>query len=142
MFPLDFPVRVLSGRAEPGQWVLDPFSGRGTTNYAARLLGLPSIGIDSSPVAAALTEAKLANATPEEIVETATRIIGSAPPPNDLPHGQFWKLAFHPRVLETLCKLREALRTIWNDPEIDGIRSEDLAGDYRWPRTPWPRRAE
>ncbi len=60
MFPLDFPLRTLAGRARKGDWVADPFCGRGTTNFAARLLGLPSVGVDSSPVAVALTQAKLA----------------------------------------------------------------------------------
>ena len=61
MFPLVFPLRILERYASRGEWVLDPFSGRGTTNYAARLLGLPSVGIDSSPVASALTQAKMAS---------------------------------------------------------------------------------
>ena len=74
MFPLDFPLGVLKD-AGIDEWVFDPFSGRGTTNYAARLLGLPSIGIDSSPIAAALTEAKLVNATPDAIVAVAVEIL-------------------------------------------------------------------
>ena len=48
MFPLKFPFKHLS-RASKEDWVLDPFCGRGTTNFAARLLGLNSVGIDSSP---------------------------------------------------------------------------------------------
>jgi hypothetical protein len=34
MFPLDFPLAWLR-RARPGEWVLDPFCGRGTTLYCA-----------------------------------------------------------------------------------------------------------
>src|SRR5690606_41868113 len=41
MFPLEFPLARLA-RAKPGEWVLDPFCGRGTTMYAARLRGLRS----------------------------------------------------------------------------------------------------
>jgi hypothetical protein len=47
MYPLSFPLKILQRHAQPESWVLDPFCGRGTTNYAARLLGLPTIGIDS-----------------------------------------------------------------------------------------------
>src|SRR5713101_9964538 len=39
MFPLAFPLGVLSRRSQPKQWVLDPFCGRGTTTFGARLLG-------------------------------------------------------------------------------------------------------
>src|SRR6266545_7384754 len=59
MFPLDFPMRILNRYGQPGQRVLDPFCGRGTTNFAARLSGLHTVGMDSSPVATAITAAKL-----------------------------------------------------------------------------------
>ena len=54
MFPLDFPLNILQCRAKHGESVLDPFCGRGTTIFAARLTGLSSVGVDSSPVAAAM----------------------------------------------------------------------------------------
>jgi DNA methylase len=107
MFPLEFPLRVLR-RARRGQWVLDPFSGRGTTTYAARLLGLPSVGIDSSPVATALTEAKLADVEPADIVRAASRILARAEQV-PVPGGPFWQLAYAPDVLTHLCQLRESL---------------------------------
>lgn len=109
MFPLEFPLRVLEPRGSRGDWVLDPFAGRGTTNYAARLLGLPSVGIDSSPVAVALTEAKLANASSDSIVETAQDLLRGGQQPKQVPKGEFWSLAFHKRVLVALCTLRELL---------------------------------
>lgn len=73
MFPLEFPLGVLRD-ATPGQLVVDPFCGRGTTNYAARTLGLPSIGVDSSPVAVALSQAKLANTS---LAISSPRLAGS-----------------------------------------------------------------
>lgn len=109
MFPLDFPLSVLEGRARPGEWVLDPFCGRGTTNYAGRLLGLPSIGIDSSPVAVALSQAKLANTNPNEILSAVYGILDAVEIPTDVPVGEFWSLAFHHDVLEMICRLREGL---------------------------------
>src|SRR5262245_40831304 len=109
MFPLGFPLRILR-RAAPGEGVPDPFCGRGTTNYAARLLGLPSLGIDSSPVAAALAAAKLANTTPEPIETAAYEVLAENPEPAEVPEGEFWEWAFHPEVLRTLCRFREGLR--------------------------------
>jgi len=53
MFPLDFPLEQL--RLYPrARWVLDPFCGRGTTLYAARLAGRLEVGIDINPVAVAI----------------------------------------------------------------------------------------
>ena len=108
MFPLDFPLKILHSKAHRHEWVLDPFSGRGTTNYAARLSGLPSVGIDSSPVAHALTSAKLANASPSSIFKCAQAILESSRA-QDIPEGEFWSYAFDSQVLESICSIRESL---------------------------------
>lgn len=107
MFPLDFPLAWLR-KARPGEWVLDPFCGRGTTLYAARLLGLPAAGVDISPVAAAIADGMLAAGTPEEVETWARKLLweGEA---RDLPQGEFWELAYHPRTLEAITRLREGL---------------------------------
>lgn len=109
MYPLDFPLRVLKEHGNEGDWVIDPFCGRGTTNFAARLRRMPSVGIDSSPVAAALAQAKLALAEPELIVACARSILEAAKEPTSVPTGDFWRLAFHEHTLLQLCQLREAL---------------------------------
>jgi len=109
MFPLDFPYAVLGKYASKGDWVLDPFCGRGTTNYASRLLGLPSVGIDSSPVAVALSQAKIAHAPPDSIVKAAKHILDEITVPQDIPTGEFWVWAFHKDVLQIICRLREGL---------------------------------
>jgi DNA methylase len=109
MYPLDFPLRVLKQHGKRGDWVIDPFCGRGTTNFAARLLNMPSVGVDSSPVAAALARAKLATAAPNGVVASARAILRTATEPTRVPSGAFWKLAYHERTLIQLCQLREAL---------------------------------
>ncbi|MBI5543973.1 MAG: DNA modification methylase, partial [Deltaproteobacteria bacterium] len=93
MYPLDFPLRVLKEHGDEGDWVIDPFCGRGTTNFAARLRKMPSVGVDSSPVAAALAQAKLASAEPGRVVANARAILKVAKEPTALPSGEFWKLA-------------------------------------------------
>jgi len=108
MYPLDFPLGVLKRSGKPGEWVMDPFCGRGTTNFAARLLGMPSFGVDSSPVAAALAQAKLVYASPGRVHASARAILAAAGEPA-FPKGAFWRLAYHPRTLLRLCQLREAL---------------------------------
>ena len=110
MFPLEFPYSILSGHGAPGDWVMDPFCGRGTTNYASRMLGLPSIGIDSNPVAVALFQAKLANTSPSAIVRAARQVLDEVTTPAEVPMGEFWEWAFDKDVLRTVCRLREGLR--------------------------------
>lgn len=107
MFPLDFPLNILKRRAHAGDVVLDPFCGRGTTNYAARLLGLSSLGVDSSPVAAAITAAKLVTASVDDILHEARWLLAEREA-RHIPAGEFWHWAFHPTVLDALCRLREA----------------------------------
>jgi len=109
MFPIEFPLKILRQRARRGDLVLDPFCGRGTTNFAARLLGLHSFGVDSSPVAIAITASKLVTATADEILAEARKILAGREP-HQIPVGKFWRLAYHPTVLDTLCKFREALQ--------------------------------
>lgn len=107
MFPLDFPLGILLRRARKGDVVLDPFCGRGTTNFAARLVGLHSLGVDSSPVAAAITASKLATATVDDILSEARRILTEREA-RHIPASEFWEWAFHPTVLGALCRFREA----------------------------------
>ena len=123
MFPLVFPYGVLASRAGSDDWVLDPFCGRGTTNFAARLLGLPTIGIDSDSVAAAATEAKLIslNGGVDAIVRVAREML-NGPPPRKLPEGEFWTLAYRREVLYALCRFREGFLGVELTPEQTALR--------------------
>ena len=109
MFPLSFPLRILKRYATTGDTVLDPFAGRGTTMYAARLQGLGAYGLDSNAVAVAISEGKLANTTAEQIVGAAKRILRAVTTPQQKPTGEFWDLAFDATVLDELSRIREGL---------------------------------
>ncbi len=108
MFPLTFPLRYLESFKIKGM-VLDPFCGRGTTNFAARILGLPSVGYDTNPVAVAITQAKLVQVSPNRIINLARRILKDTEP-DSTPEGEFWNYAYHPDTLQDLLKLRHGLR--------------------------------
>ncbi|NKC13421.1 MAG: DNA modification methylase [Gammaproteobacteria bacterium] len=108
MFPLAFPLGILRRRAKREQAVLDPFCGRGTTNFAAKMLGLGSLGVDSSPVAAAITGAKLVPPSALQIMAEAKDILACTEP-CEVPAGEFWEWAYHPDVLVALCGFRTAL---------------------------------
>jgi DNA modification methylase len=62
-YPTQKPValleRILQVSSNPGDVVLDPFCGSGTALAAAQRLGRAWIGIDSSPLAVALTQTRL-----------------------------------------------------------------------------------
>ena len=109
MFPLGFPLDVLEEHAKPNGCVLDPFCGRGTTNFAARLAGLDTIGIDVSPVATAATRSRLVALPPEEIVDETKAILNRGKRGIEVPEGKFWRLAYHEDVLQDLCQIRTAL---------------------------------
>ena len=128
MYPLDFPLRVLKGNGKRGEWVIDPFCGRGTTNFAARLLGMPSVGVDSSPVATALAQAKLAYVEPGQVVAGARAILNAAAEPTAVPADAFWRLAYHEQTLIQLCQLRDALLADCSSPTRILLRAIILGG--------------
>lgn len=131
MFRPEFPLAALDGAAG---WVLDPFCGRGTTNFAARLLGLPSVGVDLSPVAVAIASAKLVEVEPEQVVVLARRLLSGAADVEP-PAGEFWSLAYHPDTLRELCAVREGLleRPGFADPAVVALRAVIL-GALHGPR--------
>jgi hypothetical protein len=114
MFPLDFPQRILRG-AHAQQIVVDPFCGRGTTLFAARERRLACYGVDTSPVAVAISRAKLIAVPPESVLATYDMLMAN-PPTAAIPQELFWKHAYHPETLATLCSLRAALLTAAAEP--------------------------
>jgi hypothetical protein len=107
MFKLSVPSRILERHPE-AQTVLDPFCGRGTTLYAARLGGKRGIGIDLNPVAAAISRAKIAKVDRHRVSTTLDRALAQVP--KDVPEGEFWERCFHPETLAAICSIREFLR--------------------------------
>ena len=108
MFPLEFPMRILK-RMPTDSVIFDAFCGRGTTNYAAHALGMKAYGVDNSPVAVAIAQAKYSVADPAEVLGLAEEILSSVSP-SSIPTGVFWRHAFHTKTLEQICSLREGLQ--------------------------------
>jgi len=107
MFPLEFPLRLLKKHKAQSPTVYDPFCGRGTTIYAARKLGLRSYGLDTSPIATAIAQAKLASAGMIDVISLAEKLIESAP--KAVPTNSFFRAAFSRKTLLQICSLREGL---------------------------------
>lgn len=131
MFPLEFPLQVLRDAAE-GDAVMDPFCGRGTTLYAARLLGLPASGIDANPVAVALARAKLATATSAGVARRCRDLLGNGYEPEEVPTGEFWQRCFASQTLRDICTLREQLRDC-TDTEVTVLLRALLLGVLHGP---------
>ncbi|MCB1799336.1 MAG: DNA modification methylase [Gammaproteobacteria bacterium] len=121
MFPLEFPLGILRRRAKMHQSVLDPFCGRGTTNFAARLVGLRSLGVDSSPVATAITSAKLVKVSTADVLAEAREILTGIEPGN-IPSGSFWGWAYHADALVDLCRFRTAFLEDCSSPARIALR--------------------
>lgn len=130
MFPIEFPLGHLRG-VDTGSWVLDPFCGRGTTAFAARVRHYPSFSTDVNPVAVAIARAKLANVDPRAIVDRARAIIKEGGV-DKRPNGEFWELAYHSETLEAMLKLRRALRT--GTSPVDDALCGILLGALHGPR--------
>jgi site-specific DNA-methyltransferase (adenine-specific) len=73
-YPTQKPVllleRIVSLVTNPGDWVLDPFCGSGTTLVAARLLNRNSLGVDTNPDAIRLAQRRL-----EQPIRTESRVM-------------------------------------------------------------------
>lgn len=107
MFPLEFPMHHLGKHQEGSPTVWDPFCGRGTTIYAARKLGLRAYGLDTSPIATAIAQAKLASAEMKDVIALASKLIAKAP--REVPESAFFRRAFSRLTLAEICSLREGL---------------------------------
>ncbi len=114
MFPLEFPISVMGKFQKQELHVLDPFCGRGTTIFAARLKGHQAYGIDCSPIAIAIARAKLAQTVDSDVMVLAKEILQSETEVV-VPEGEFWEWAYSASTLLEVCKLREGLKGLRSD---------------------------
>ena len=118
------PRWAISTFSQPGETVLDPFCGSGTTLVEARLLGRHSMGIDFSPMARLLTRVKttpLKRAAIEESVQAAMgrwRDLQGAPAPF-VANESYW---FSPEASACLARLSAAANGEDDKPIRDFLR--------------------
>ena len=129
MFPPQLPHYFISKFTEPGDIVLDPFSGRGTTAVQAMSQGRIGIGNDLNELAYILTKGKLANPALDEVIDRLQNL-------EDGFDAADWKRAkgapnkirmiFHKKTLKQLLYLKRELK--WKKDPIDSFITMVLMG--------------
>jgi len=104
-FKPQLPAFFISRLTGPGDAVLDPFMGRGTTPLQAALMQRRPVGSDINPLSILLTRPRLAPPDEGAVAATLQRVTWDQP--GDMPDEL---LAFyHPQTLRQLCALRHWL---------------------------------
>ena len=77
-FPAQLPRYFIEGLSEPGEMVLDPMAGSGSTLLEGWLLGRDVVGVDLDPLAGRQCRAKTTWVDPRVIEEMGHRVLTSA----------------------------------------------------------------
>lgn len=139
MFPAKVAHYFIQRYSQPGDVVLDPFSGRGTVPLQARVEGRRVICNDLNPLAYVLSRAKADPPTWEAAttfldgLEVSHRRSRTSDPhvSNDI------RMLYHPNTLKQICYLRDYLlrrpRTEWSQEElmIAGALAGIMHGSHR-----------
>ncbi|MCC7291277.1 MAG: hypothetical protein IT449_04340 [Phycisphaerales bacterium] len=123
MFPETFAEAWIKRLTRRGDWVLDPFSGRGTTPLSALLLERRAIASDINDVAYCITKAKTNAPSLRTLMARIDELEASfdarhwAAAARALP--EFFGVAFSGRTLQQLMYLRQKLE--WRTKKSDGM---------------------
>lgn len=124
MFPETFVAEQVEKFTEPGDFVFDPFCGRGTSILQSLLMHRNAAGTDINPVAYCISAAKAklpSLATTVGRIDKLRRVFGSrsrvdiGSERRSLP--VFFKHAFRPSTLESILFLRKELD--WKEDSVD-----------------------
>ncbi len=77
-FPPQLPRVFIEALTEPGETVLDPMVGSGTTAVEALLLGRNALAFDLDPLARLVSRAKTAPIDPEAVKNAVTQVVNTA----------------------------------------------------------------
>ncbi len=128
-FPPTIPRRLLRDYRPPnGTWVMDNFSGSGTTLVEAKCEGHPSVGVDISPLATLAARAKTFHvdlSRLQKIYESLIARLDHGPATLDeslLPSDRESDKWFRPDTVDQLSRLKFALLDLPTGPERDFLR--------------------
>lgn len=118
MFPVSFAYDLVRQFSKPGDTVVDPFCGRGTTNYVAQVLGRDSFGCDVNPVAWVYSKTKTDPCRQVGRLESRVQELADMIQPDDYePENTFQEWAWCPGVLAFLNSARRNLK--WRTSKTD-----------------------
>ena len=128
MFPPELPHYFIERFTQPGDTVLDPFSGRGTTPVEAAAQGRYGIGNDLNPLAVALTRGKLSNPTVEEVLKRLEKLESdySSKDWSIEDEPEKIRMIYHDNTLRQMVYLKENLD--WRKPGVDAFIVAVLMG--------------
>jgi len=121
MFPESFVETWIDRLTKPGDLVLDPFCGRGTTPFQALLMGRKAVASDINPVAYCVTKAKT-NAPSERALMRRITFLENRYSPESweqqrLKLPEFFQCAYSPATLRQILYLRASLA--WAESKTD-----------------------
>ena len=129
MFPPTLPHYFIRRFTEPGDIVLDPFSGRGTTAVEAMAQNRIGIGNDLNDLAVALTKGKLANPDLDSVLKRLDNLEKGYSRKDWLTFsGMPYKIRmiFHPETQKHLMYLK--LHLDWKNDDVDAFLTMVLMG--------------
>ncbi|MCI4345276.1 MAG: hypothetical protein L3K07_00755 [Thermoplasmata archaeon] len=132
-FPEGLAERFVRFFTRPGQWVLDPFAGAGSTLVAARRLGRPSVGVELSPEYVRLAERRVdavpgARSVPAILLAEDARLLGESWRRLRLPAPSL--VLTSPPYWDMLRKGRGGVRSVHRRRREEGL-SEAYSADPR-----------
>lgn len=120
MFPIEFALNVINQYTRQGDLILDPFGGRGTSAYAASMLGRHAVGIEISPVGWLFGSVKLSPSREHSVVQRI-RHIGEIAKKGYVDKiggmDEFFYYCYTPEVLSFLLAARDHLN--WKNNKVD-----------------------
>jgi len=119
MFPLDFAFDVVNKYSKEGDFILDPFAGRGSSIYAGGVLGRHSLGIEINPVGWLYGSVKLRPAEENDVIDLLLDIYNKG---NEFKNSiqcmpQFFRMCYCDDVLKFLLSARHSLDWKYNSTD-------------------------
>lgn len=118
MFPISFAKENVERYSEPGDKVIDPFFGRGTTPFVAQMMGRHAFGCELNPVGWVYGTTKTSpHRNPDDLIKRVCEIANLVSPDDRIPENDFQDWAFHPDSLGFIRSARMHLD--WKESAID-----------------------